>query len=94
VNGLHSGLKPVTGELLYGNDLRQPRKFSRPLQHWKPRLLSEAKENGEGPMLTKALRKQGARACWKKELPCDRLPVDHGFIRIFTLLMPFLLMEQ
>jgi len=52
-------LKPVTGELLYGDDLRQPRKFSRPLQHWKPRLLSAAKENGEGARLphVKGLKK-------------------------------------
>jgi len=51
VNGLHSGFKLITGELLYGDDLRQPRKFSWSLQHGKPRLLSAAKENGEGPML-------------------------------------------
>jgi len=84
VNGLHSGLKLITGEPLYGNDLRQPRKFSWPLQHGKPRLRSAAEENGEGPMLQR-LQKTRARACWKKKLPCDQLPVDHGFTRIFTL---------
>ncbi|RLB76462.1 MAG: hypothetical protein DRH15_12590 [Deltaproteobacteria bacterium] len=79
-------LKPVTGELLYGDDLRQPRKFSWPLQHGKPRLLSEAKENGEGARLphVKSLKKTRGESIWKKKLPCDRLPVDHGFIRIFT----------
>ncbi|MGB9496954.1 MAG: hypothetical protein ACKVE3_03655, partial [Dissulfuribacterales bacterium] len=77
-------LKPVTGELLYGDDLRQPRKFSRPLQHWKPRLLSEAEENGEGPVLQRPQENKGG-SIWKKELPCDRLPVDYGRVyRIFT----------
>ena len=25
-----------------------------------------------------SLWKQGAGACWKRDLPCDRFPVDHG----------------
>ena len=53
---------------------------------------SEGKRGGSHAY--KGLKKTRAGACWKKDLPCDRLPVDHGFIRIFTLLMPFLLMEQ
>jgi len=36
-----------------------------------PRLRSAAEENGgRVSHAAKALRKQGARACWKKELPC------------------------
>ncbi|MGB9497756.1 MAG: hypothetical protein ACKVE3_07810, partial [Dissulfuribacterales bacterium] len=52
-----------------GDDLRQPRKFSRPLQHWKPRLLSEAKENGEGPMLTKASENKGREHVGRRSSP-------------------------
>ena len=72
-------LKPVTGELLYGDDLHQPRKFSWLLLWGKPRLLSEAKENGEGPMLTKALRKQGAEVLSEKKYPLSVNGLHSGF---------------
>lgn len=48
-----------------GNDLRQPCKFYWLLQRGKPRLRSEAEENGEGARipLCKGLIKRRARAC-------------------------------
>jgi len=49
VNGLHSGLKLITGELLLETICVSP--VVLPLPQGKPRLLSAAKENGEGPML-------------------------------------------
>ena len=68
-------LKPVTGELLYGDDLRQPRKFSWLLLWGKPRLLSAAKENGEGARLphVKSLKKTRAEVLSEKKYP---LPVN------------------
>ena len=58
----------------------------------KPRLLSAAKENGEGARLphVKSLKKTRAGACWKKELPVR--PVASGprvHKNIYLLFSPF-----
>jgi len=84
VNGLHSGFKLITGELLYGNDLRQPCSFLGLCRKGNPGSGAQRRRTGRLPCC-KGLKKTRGESMLEEEVPCDQLPVDHGFIRIFTL---------
>jgi len=84
VNGLHSGLKTGHGGSFFMETICvSPASFPGLYSMGNPGSGAQRRRTGRVPCC-KGLKKTRARACWKKKLPCDRLPVDHGGVyRIF-----------
>ena len=57
MNGLHSGFKLITGELLYGDDLRQPCSFAFAARETPAPECSEGERGG--PHAARALENKG-----------------------------------